>query len=277
MAERDVLESSRRRMMSEKAVFDTEKAALEDERRRLRAQQRGLDAERDALVSLRAALEEEREALDAERESLKNASVRLQASELMSMQDLLEARGLRGADEFERALVALAKGRHLRDVLWTIRLDPADKMSALLDDRLILTSGETPDGLGRGMATVEVAPDRAEIESRTVMERRLASLGEQLLLHGLRRVLIVGGRPTWQRILAGGLDRRIEVRTSPGLTRTAHLAEADVSRTDVVVLWGVEVTPPALEIYGSCRATLVQLDDPSLSGFFRGIMAALDA
>jgi hypothetical protein len=192
------------------------------------------------------------------------------------LQDVLEARGLRGSDEFERALVSLAMGRHLRDVLWTIRLDPEEDLTRVLDERMVLVGGPVPTGLGKSLAVVEVAPERAELPAAAALERHLKELGERLLLNGLRRLTLIGGRPTWQRLLRERLDPRIEVRCIPGSMRTAHLAEADVVRTDAVVLWDVEMSAEARAVYASSRAVVVEVDDPGLTTFFKVVLARLE-
>jgi hypothetical protein len=275
--EREALDSQRRRMLSERAVLDSERAAVDEERRRVEARERGLDAEREALGALRAALESERRALDVEREVWASTAARAQASRLTCLQDVLEARGLRGSDEFERALIALATGRHLRDVLWTIRLDPEHELARVLNERLVLVGGVPPDGLAKSAAVVEVAPERAEVPGASTLERLLKEVSEKLLLHGMRRLTLVGGRPAWQRLLRERLDPRIDVRAAPGVPRTVHLAEADVVRTDAIVLWDVEQSAEARAIYAGSRAAVIVVDDPALGALFRALLTKLDA
>jgi hypothetical protein len=260
-AERAALDSARRVLESERAVLASEREAVEADHRRYEAQVRALDSERAALESLARALDLERGALEAERVSLNAQQGRLRASELLPMQDLLEERGLRGSDEFERAVAALAQGRLLRDVIWTIRVDSPDLLRRLLNDRMVLVDQVAPDALARAAATVAVSPDRAEVPSAPVLTRSLAAWGEGLLLHGLRRVTLVGGRSLWHRLLREGVDSRVDLRFVPARSRDGAQASADVERTDLVILWGVQVMPTARVIYNAARAQVIEVED----------------
>lgn len=276
-AERAALESSRRVLESERAVLAVEREAIEGDRRRYEAQVRALDSERSALESLARALELERSALETERASLTAQQGRIRAAEHVPMQDLLEERGLKGSDEFERAMAALAQSRLLRDVLWTIRVDSPELFRKLLHDRVVLVDQVAPEALARAAATVAVSPDRAEVPSAHVLTRTLSAWGESLLLHGLRRVTVVGGRPLWHRLLREGVDARIDLRFVPARARDAGQASADVERTDLVILWGVQVMPTARVIYNAARAQVLELEDCGPAEMMAAVAARLNA
>ncbi|HMV68295.1 MAG TPA: hypothetical protein PKA64_15720, partial [Myxococcota bacterium] len=164
-------------------------------------------------------------------------------------------------DEFERAVAALAQSRLLRDALWTLRVDAPEVLRRLLAERVVLVDAAPPEALARAAATVIVSPDRAEVPAAATLSRALAVWGEGLLLHGLRRVTLVGGRSLWHRLLKEGVDPRVDVRFVPARTREAAQASADVERADLVVLWGVQVMPTARAVYNAARARVVEVED----------------
>lgn len=274
--ERAALDSVRRALSSERAVLDAERSQLELESARVAARERSLAAQQEALRELQASLERERAGLDAERHALDDLRTRSAASASVGLEDLLEARGLRGMDEYERAIVALATQRVLRDVLWSFRVDAPDHLRRLLEDRVVLVAGQAPEAATRGAAIVAVAPERAEVPDAVTHDKRLARLGEQLLLRGWRRLLLIGGRPRWQRLLRHGLDARIEVRVAPAGPRTPDMAHEDVRWADVVVHWAAEVGAEAEAIYGAARPSLVKVEGTTWTAFLSAFHASLD-
>jgi hypothetical protein len=186
---------------------------------------------------------------------------------------VLAARGLRGQDEMDRALLALAQARIAGELMGRLRVDDPVGVERWLRDRVVLVGGAVPDGLG--VPAVTVAADRAEIPDAAELQRRIARVGEILLLNGLRRVLIVGGRPYAQRLLGRGIDPRIEVRFAPGVRRGKAEAEADVLRTDVVIAWGVDIEPGARDVYATSRAVFVDLPAGDFGNLLEGVVTAL--
>jgi len=284
-AERAAVDSHRRLLESERAVIDAERDAVDEDRRRVEAQVRALDSERTALEGLARALDLERRAIDNERQALSAQHGRLRASELVPVQNLLEERGLRGADELERGLVALAQARLLRDVLWTLRVESPDLLRRVLTERLVLVDQGAPEAIARTAAVVSVSPDRAEVPSATALAKILAPWSEALLLRGVRRLTLVGGRPLWHRLLRDGLDTRLEirfvpVRPDPGATvavRDGAQAASDVDRSDLVILWGVSVLPTARVIYNAARALVIEVEDVGLAEMVSTVVARLRA
>ena len=131
-------------------------------------------------------------------------------------------------------------------------------------------------GAGRGGETGErpaprvtpgAAPERAEVPDAATHDRLLARLSEQLLLAGWRRLLVVGGRPRWQRLLRHGLDARVEVRVAPDGPRSAESASDDVRWADVVVLWDAHVGEAAEQVYALGRPEVVRLQAVTWTAF----------
>ncbi|MCB9682942.1 MAG: hypothetical protein H6733_15865 [Alphaproteobacteria bacterium] len=273
--ERASIDSARRVVESDRVVLAAEREALAEERERLEAWSRSMDAQREALASLRTSLDDERTALTAERAAVAAQQARSGSARGQRVEEVLEARGLRGADEFERALVALAQGRHLRDVLWTLRSDAPDQLARVLDDKLLLVGGTVADAMTRGTAVVAVAPDRAELPGGAELSRRLSALSERIMLHGLRRVVVAGGRARWHRVLREGLDPRLEVRLAGPGPRTRAMALEDAGWADLVVLWDVDVDPAAEGVYAAARATVVHAHGTRLVDLVDAVVEAL--
>ncbi len=213
-------------------------AELDARAAQLGADRARLDQERESLQTELQATQQERARL---REQLRRAETEPDEASFVVYQ--LIQRGLRGMDEFERAIGSLADSRQLRQIVELLRCDRPERLSALLQQRLVLTGGEVPEGLPGTLAAISVAPARADLPGKVQLDRALARFGEILLLHGLRRIAVVGGRPAWHKILREGLDVRVELKFPPPPPRTVEQARSDVSRTDLVVLWHADDSP----------------------------------
>ncbi len=270
--ERAALESHARRLASEAAVLSAERLAFEEERAAWADRLAALDDERMSLATLGEALAAERSALDAERSAVLAMAERARGQGGVELTTLLSERGLRGVDEQERALGALAASRTLRDVLPALRVSRVEDVRRVLAERLVLVDASAPDA---GVGGVAVAPERAEIPPPAMLAQRLAQLSERLLLAGMRRVVLVGGRPAWHRLLRDGLDARVELRTVTAVARDGAQAALDVERGDLVVLAGVEVSASAQSIYSASRAEVLHLGADTLSDLLAAWVARL--
>ncbi|MBX2803857.1 MAG: hypothetical protein KTR31_39640 [Myxococcales bacterium] len=207
-------------------------AELASQRAAIREQAGALQSERAELASMRDALERERaelqaaqEALRAEREALATkvpeappepSSEEPDASELPSAESVFEARGLRGTDEAERALAALAGARALGKHLESMRLSDPEGWAQLLQERLVLVGGAEPPA-GLELPHVVVSPERADVPGARECARAVRALGEQLMLSGWVRATVAGMPPRWVPIVREGVDRRIELTFRPGV------------------------------------------------------------
>lgn len=252
-------ESASAALVAERGALQAEREALAAERTRLREEREGLAADRAAVQDAHAALEEERAALQREREGLAAAP-----GAGTALTAVLDARGLRGQDEHVRALAALAASRLLGDLLPRLRVEDPAAAERWLRERLVLTGGAVPEGLG---AAVTVAPERADLPDAGTLQRRIARAGELLLLNGLRRLLVVGGRTQWHRLLKAGMDPRIEAKFQAALR-----AEPE-EPTDAILLWGVTVPPEVREAVG--RSFVIEAGAPDLVSLLDAIERAL--
>ncbi|MGC6513861.1 MAG: hypothetical protein ACON4N_05155 [Myxococcota bacterium] len=272
----EAISSLKRTLESERAIVNLARQQADADREQLAARRAMLEAEEQSLQSLRDALDAEREALERQRAELLELTANATgASNLPRLQELLEARGLRGADEFERAIGALCAGRGLRDILWALRVDGQAQVDEALRERLLLVNGQVSESLRRSGAVVQVARDRADIGDLTQLTTRLKTLGDSLLLRGLVRLRIVGGKPVWWRFLQGGLDPRIRCSFHAAQVREVNAAQDDVLQADVVVVWGVEVASDASLVYQQSGVPIVYSENHTLKGLMEDMEAYL--
>lgn len=218
-----------------------------------------------------AALAEERVALEALRQQL---TTRIEAPRPITLGSLLDERGLVGMDEAERALRVLADRRRLVEILPYLTVSEPERVRRFLADVLLLVDGPPPEALA-GEATVTVAAERAEVPSPAAFRRQTEQISEQLMLNGLRRVVIVGGPVRMHRLLARSFDPRVELRFRPASRVVAGDAQADVDRTDAIVLWDVQVDPDADAVYASSKALVARVQGERLDALFRHWLRAL--
>jgi hypothetical protein len=245
----------------------------------LRAERDALRLERDALLQDLEVLRERLQRAEDGREQAESVAETLRAEGQgagVPVMELLKQRGLLGLDEGERALHALAGLRALRDLLPSVRVGDPGAFSEALARRVVLVGGEAPEGLPTGVAPIAVAEERAELPDRAALAKALARMGEALLLNGWRRVLLLGGDALSHRLLAAGLDRRVEWRSVPvppgARARTGADAEAD--QVDLIVLWGVVAAPEAMAAWAKARRALVQLPSGRLGALLDALHGA---
>ena len=269
-AERDALRHERSALDAERAAFDAERQALEAERSVLVAERRALTDDRLQLVDDRARVAVDRTAIAAERAA---AAARRETALGTSLVELFARRGLVGPDEQERALASLATTRHLRAILPALRTTDPETVERLLADRVVLSA--EPTALP-GAAVLVVESERAELPPAETLGRELNAVSEQLMLLGLRRVTVVGGPARWHKLLREGIDDRIELRFRAAGVRGRADAEADVTRTDVVVLWATAVQEDGRAVYATSRAMLVEVPQPDVGALVRSLRQHLD-
>ena len=258
---------------SHRQHLERAKASLEKERESLAALRQEAEAERDALRAERAQLEARQTELDGalaatrrERSALRERVEFLQKEreeDHTFLAYMLHERGLRGMDECERAIAALARRRQLRPILELLRCDRPDRVRDVLDQRLVLVGGAIPDALPDTLAAVSVAPDRADVPGERDLSRALARFGEILMLHGLRRLTVLGGRPAWHKTLREGLDPRVELRF---VSRAQDIGV--LTAADLCVVWtaGDATLPP-----GEHQGLLVHIQGDHLLSLLTGV------
>lgn len=248
------------------ARLEVERAALESLRTDLVEARAGIERARVELAEARSQVEAARLGLEQERIEIEAQRAQLGAGGT-TLRELFEARGLRGDDEYQRAWAALAGGRHLGAVLPDLVVVNAARLERLLEDRLVLVGGEVPSSL-QGLAAITVAPSRADVPDARVIDRLLRELGEQMLLNGFRRLVVIHAAPRWHRLLREAIDPRVELSFRPVATRElGH----ELTRSDVVASWRGHVASDLRASWEAVAGRVLEIPDATLAAFLTGL------
>jgi len=174
-----------------------------------------LAARSESLTQSEADLVARSEALDAARVAFR-AEQELRSAETATrpnVVELLRERGIRGVDEAQRAIGALAFGHVLGPLVKHLAVLDEAGFRQVLADKLVLVGGEVPDGLS--VPGVSVSPDRADLPGADVLGRAVGKLAEQWLLFGFRTVTLAGVPPRWHGLLRSLVDKRVTIHFVP--------------------------------------------------------------
>ena len=153
-----------------------------------------------------------------------------------TLRDLLLARGLVSDGEFDFFFSAVGGGHRSSDLV-DLLFSASPLIERWLSERVILVGPD--DEVPPGMVGVRVPVGRSEGAASPAIRAALTRLSTTLLVHGKRRLAVLGGPPAALRVLREGLDRRIEVRVAVGPVAGALLVE-----------WGDGATPGAVPVHG---------------------------
>lgn len=196
-----------------------------------------------------------------------------------SLVELLVERGLVGEDEGAMALRALLDSRRLAPLGALLKAPDADAARAVLRSRLVLHCGQRDCALPPGAAPVLVSRERCEVCGGSDSARALRRLSEALMLHGLRRVTIVGGSPAYHKVLRDGLDSRLDLTLIPGdARRTRAQAEADLERAQLLIVWGGTVLDHSVsDLYRGGPAWVVRVAHRGLGRMLDMVRQAIES
>jgi hypothetical protein len=276
----DTLAPLKRTLHEAADAVKAERAALEERARRLAERAVDLEREADRLREERDRLELERETLigelDQARQEIESRARDLDAIAAggVPLHRLLEARGLRGADEQGRALAALSRSRLLDPLVSRLRVVDAGPVENLLRDRLALAEEAMEM---EGVAWVVVPPDRAEVPSAAQLTALRDRLWSELLLCGLRRVRVLGAGSIALRCLRTVVDPRINVSFVPVIQRDATGALEDVAEADALIVQGVAISTGAQDVYDHSSIRVFRSDERGVVSFFQEILSSLEA
>jgi hypothetical protein len=211
-------------------------AALADARAEASALRGSVDtlrSERDAALQAAARAEDALAEADAHRRSLsRELSERDAVRAPTALREVFERRGLRGDDEIALALRALVDARRTAEVLDAVYLSDPRALEDVLWSRLLLVADgeEVPAGL----VPVRVPSERSEAPESSPNRAALTRFSTACLVHGARKIVIVGGSPAYHRVLREGVDKRIDLRLVDG-TRRGSIPQAQAP--DFVFVW----------------------------------------
>ena len=194
--------------------------------------------------------------------------------------DLLQARGLRGADEAGLALRKLL-GAHLLDAsLPTWSCADAPRIARVLGERLCLCCGQEGCGQPEGVEPIPVPVQRCELCGGQDPRRVFRRLSDACLLCGVNRLLLVGGRRWQQSWFEGRLDRRVVCRSWPGeLACGSELVDLDLGWAQLALVWEDAGTSPALAalVRERLQRACLPLGGGSAGAFLAAAVEAVEA
>jgi hypothetical protein len=228
---------------------------------RLKSLETQLDARSGELQELRAEVQILRKERDILMEQLSAGGAR---SSRPGLQVILESRGLIGEDERSAAVRALIQVRRWEELARTLAPTDPELARLVLDRNLALTCLRGDCEVPPGMAHTQVPPSRCEVCGGDGLKRNLRRLSDALLLHGLRRLALVGGSSGYRRMIREGVDPRIQVVSGSG----PHAV--DLSDVQLLLSWP---DVPAIE----SEVPQVRAEGLGLVSMVRGVQAALAA
>ncbi len=177
----------------------------------------------------------------------------------VSMRSVLAERGLR--DEHEmltavRGLLDLCPGKLLDD----LELTAPDALRRLLEQRTVLVNQPDSD-LDDTCVSIPVTPERCELTGGSDIRAAFNDLARACQSAAVRVITIVGGSPAYRQQLkilaeAHGLPLNLVSGTQ---RRTRKRAEADMRKSDVVVIWGAtELDHSVSGVYTSGAAPILR-------------------
>lgn len=218
-----------------------------------------------ALETLRAEHAREQAARVQAQEAVQTLQASLQGESAEApLTELLESRGLIGEDERNAAVRALISVRRWDAIATTLKpLNPQAAQRAMaLHVVLACTRGDCE--VPKGMGLVQVAPGRCEVCAGEGRKRHLRRLGDAFLLHGLRRIALVGGPAGYRRMIRESLDERIQIVTGQGPDAV------DLAEVQVMLVWG---EPPE----GEQPVPVLSVKARGLVDFIAGVRSQLAA
>lgn len=261
-------------------------AAVAELEARATAAEAALDQARQALD----AAEQVRHTLDVERRNLADQSRRLREelgqheqdrARHVSLRAVLEERGL--VDDTE--MVAVLEGllaQHAHELLDAVELTSRDRLIHLLDQRVALVHDPARCELGQSCVVVRVPPERCELTGGSDIRAAFRRLVAACQHAGAGYLTIVGGSPAYRRQLdALAEPHRPTLRlnlVSGTKRRERRRAEADMRKSDLVVIWGAtELDHSVSGLYTGDAAPILRVPHRGISRMLERVAAWLDA
>jgi len=183
------------------AALEAERSTLLEDRERF---------SRDKLVALEAA-ERRASAVAAEADRLRALTVPV------SLTEAFRRRGTEGVDEVRRGMQALLETGTAREVLANLSVSGDERIGEILSRNLCLSCGRPGCEPPSPLVALVVPPERCELCGGATASRLFRLLNDACLLTGTTRLVFAGGREAIHRWIREGLDRRVQVRSYPGV------------------------------------------------------------
>lgn len=212
------------------------------------------------------AMTHERDTLDQQRRGLQRrlaeATPAEAPPEAVPLAAVLDARGL-AADERAEALLALL-GDHPAALLDALPLADGGALTALLDERIVLSCGGPACAVPEGASVLRVPADRCEICGGSDVRRAFRAFTAACAGAAVQRVVIVGGSPAYRRALTdlAEADRpSVRLELVSGVHKASERRVRGLARNaDLVIIWASTIldhaTSNAFDAAGGRRLTV---------------------
>lgn len=176
--------------------------------------------------------------------------------------DLLRDEGFRSAAALELARVALEAAGLTRPGKQRMAAEKLDRARAALDRALVRHCARadcTDTVAGDGRVAVEVEKANCSICSGSNNQRGLRRMSAACSAAGVRRVLVVGGRPPVWAAMERVVGRDLQLRFVDGTSNLPNGADAlsDCAWADLLVIWAP--TPLPHKVSGLYRAEVCRV------------------
>ncbi len=173
-----------------------------------------------------------------------------------SLTTVLEARGIRGADESRDLLEALAKARLTEGLVTELVARHPDRLARFLRDRVLLSCGRAECPTLPGLAVLAVPPERCDACGGADVERARRRFQDACLVNGILVVGLVGGSVKGQRLL-----ERASTHHRLALRVFASAADARSAGAQLVIGWNADVEQGSRTIATRAKNPVAVMDE----------------
>jgi hypothetical protein len=173
-----------------------------------------------------------------------------------SISTVLEARGIRGADESRDLLEALARARLTEGLFAQLVVRHPDRLGRFLRDKVLLSCGRPECPTIAGLAVLVVPAERCDACGGADVDRARRRFQDACLVHGILVVGVVGGSVKDQRLL-----ERASTHHRLALRVFASAADASAAGAQLVIAWNVPVEEGPRAIATHARNAVALMDE----------------
>ncbi|MEL6349262.1 MAG: hypothetical protein AAFV53_39540 [Myxococcota bacterium] len=213
--------------------------AEREARQRLSLRLQQLESERDGAIGRAEGLQLELESQELQLNRIKRRLTNAEEPGSPRLEDVLEQRGIKGADEATFLIRGLLETRQLGDLLVRLQTDDPAALLHWLEDRVVLLCDAHHEMAPGGRSPLKVPKKRCEVCGGSDIKWAVRLFLDACLLNGMTRVSIVGGTPKHHRMLRGIVQHKgLHLQLAPTLSnRTPSQVRSDLENSDVVILW----------------------------------------
>ena len=183
-------------------------------------------------------------------------------------------RGITGTEQIAETLAGLIQKGLVGDLLPLLRVDNEEHWVRHLHRHVLLL----PQGKGAiqtELVQVQVDPAKADLTDPRETVRLVQRLSGQMLLFGVKSVVVVGPGDGLGRLVEELMDRRIQWHHFV-LTEGTEKQVLDMAkRVDALLVWNTRVSRDIVKTYRSAKRPVVIVKDGGLGALVEGVCTAL--